>query len=810
METLLQDIRYALRSLRKTPGVTLVAVLTIGLAIGVNTTALTWMERFVLQPLPGVPESGRLVSLNTGGPGGDMWAVSYPDFRDWRSGNRSFEGIAAEAWLQLTMRAAGGPAQRAWGVAAPGSYFSVLGVRLALGRGFRPEDESSAAPVVVLSHGLWQRVFAGDSTVVGRHVMLNGHDFTVIGVAPPRFVGSNVGLSFDVWVPITLFETLSPNPGILTSRGSRFMMSTVARLRPGVGLEQARQDVNAIHRQLAQTYPNEDGNTTVVVLWLKDSGASSWFRPVLVALLGATVVVLLVACANLANVLLAKAGARRREIGIRLAVGAGRGRLIRQLLTESLVLAAGGGAVGVLMAVWGKDAMKALLPATPYPISMDSTLDARVLAVAVLVTLATGVLFGLVPAILSSGVAALATALREGAASRPARRARLQSTLVASQVALSLVCLVCAGLFVHGLQRAQSVDTGMREPRHVLLANTDLFRAGYTDSTGPAALERLLERVRGLPGVRSASLSTMVPMGFGGWNSTGAQIEGYTFRADESNSIPYSQVGPGFFETIGTAVVRGRDFTADDRAGSLPVAVVNEAFARRYWPGQDPLGKHLTLDGQAQTVVGVVRDIKYRRLQDPPTPLFFRPIAQWYESSFTLYVRATGDPRALQPALRREFEGVSPDLPFTDVRTLAEHMGAATFIQRNGAYSLATVGGVALILAAVGLFGVLSYSVSQRTRELGVRIAVGASRRDVLALVVGQALRLTAAGIGVGVVLAAGAGRLLRSQIFGVSPLDPVTFVGVVLLLGAVALLAAWLPARRAAKVDPIIALQAE
>ena len=809
METLLQDIRYALRSLRKSPGVTLVAVLTIGLAVGVNTTAFTWMERFVLQPLPGVPESGRLVSISTGGPGGELMSVSYPDFRDWRSGSRSFEGVAAEAWLQLTLRAGDGPAQRAWGVAAPGDYFSVLGAHPALGRGLGPEDESGAAPVVVLSHSLWQRVFAGDTAVLGRHLMLNGQDFTVVGVAPRRFVGSNVGLAFDVWVPITLVELLSPNPGILTSRGSRFMMSTVARLKSGVSLEQARQDLNAIQRRLSETYPNDDGNTTVAVRWLRDSGASSWFRPVLVALLGATVVVLLVACANLANVLLAKAAARRREIGIRLAVGAGRGRLVRQLLTESLVLASGGGAVGVLLAVWGKDAMKAIVPATPYPLSMDSTLDARVLAVAALVTLATGVAFGLVPAVQSSGVA-LATALREGAASRPAGRARLQSALVAAQVALSLVCLVCAGLFMRGLRRAESVDTGMRDPRHVLLVNTDLFPAGFTDSTGPAAIERLLERVRGLPGVSAASLSTMVPMGFGGWSGTGVSIEGYTFRPDESNSIPYSQVGPGYFETIGTPIVRGREFSAADRAGSLPAAVINEAFARRYWPGQDPVGKHVVVAEQVQTVVGVVRDIKYRRLQDPPSPLLFHPIAQWHNSGFTLYVRSAGDPRSLQAALRSAFESVSPDLPFTDVRTLAEHMGAATFIQRNGAYSLATVGVVALILAAVGLFGVLSYSVTQRTREIGVRIAVGASRRDVVGLVVGRALRLTAIGLGVGIALAAGAGRLLRSQIFGVSPLDPVTYAGMAALLAAVALLAAWLPARRAARVDPIVALQAE
>jgi predicted permease len=806
VETLLQDIRYALRSLRKSPGFALVAILTIGLAVGTNTVAFTWMERFVLNPLPAVPQSSELLAVVSAGPGGDIWQMSYPNLRDWRDGVRSFEGLAAQSFEEMTLRTTG-PAERAWGVFAAANYFDVLHVRAALGRTFRPEEETQAAPVAVISHDLWQRTFAGDSGVVGRHVMLNGHDFTIIGVAAEKFAGTIPALRFDLWVPVTLYALLTPNRSILTERGSNWL-DGIARLKPGVTIEQARQEINALNRRLAESFPDLR-NTTVSVRWFGEAGATPLFRPLMAALLGVTVVVLLVACANLANLLLARATARRREIGIRLAVGAGRGRLVRQLLTESLVLALSGGVVGVLIALWGKDSMAALLPAAPFPIFIAYELDARVLGVAFAVSVLTGVVFGLVPALQASRVD-LVPALRDGASTGPVSRSRLQAALVAAQVALSLVCLVCAGLFVRGLQRAQSLDTGMRDPQYVLLAKTNFFLAGYSDSTGPAALERLLERVRALPGVRSASVGTMLPLGLGGWTSTSIRVEGYSFRTDETTAIPYSQVGPDYFETIGTPIVRGRGFTADDRAAAPQVAVVNETFARRYWAGQDPLGKHITINGQERTVVGVARHTGHSRLGGPTPPVFFRPILQSWRENLTILVRVAGDPRALQQALRRTLEDLDPGLPLTDVRTLAEHIGAASFVQRIGAWSMATFGVLALVLSAVGLFGVLSYSVAQRTREMGVRIAIGATRRDVLGLIVGRAMRLTAIGLGIGIVLAAGAGQLLRGLILDVSPLDPVTFVAVMVLLAAVAFLAAWLPARRAARVDPLVALQAE
>jgi len=811
METLLQDVRYALRGLRRSPGFALVAILIIGLAIGVNTMVFTWVERLVLRPLPGVPESQRLVALQLQDQGG-AGNLGYLDYRDWRDGARAFDGLAAYGDFPPVSLRVSGPAEQAYAEGVSWNMFDVLRVRPALGRGFRPEEESERTPVAVISHSLWRRSFGGDSGVVGRHVMLNGNDFTVVGVTPPDFAGPQVGLRYDLWIPLTLLEQVAGWDGALSVRGWRLVDMGIARLRPGVSLEQARQDMNAVHRRVAEVNPGYHRNTSPLVRRFTDTGVSAWLRPVMGALLGVTVLLLLIACANLANLLLARASSRGREMGVRVAIGAGRGHLVRQLLTESLVLACGGGIVGVLIAAWGKDVALALMPATGFPIGFDLSLDARVLAIAALVTVATGVAFGFAPALRASNTS-LATAMRDGASSASVRRSRLQSGLVVAQVALSLVALACAGLFVRGLQRARAVDTGIRQPENVLLVDVNTLAAGYSDSAGAALVDRLLERVRALPGVRSAAVATQLPLGFGGFSDMSVEIDGYTFRENEDRTALISWVSAQYFETAGVPILRGRGITEQDRSGAPDIVVVNEAFARRFWPGQDPIGKRLRAGGSTgpwRTVVGVSRDVKGRSLAEAAPATFYRPIQQAFSSRFTLHVRSEGDPRALQQTLRRAFEELDPNLPLAGVRTMAQHMSAASFVQRMGAWLLSSFGALALVLAAVGLYGVLSYSVAQRTREMGVRIAVGASRKDVLALVVGRAMRLTAIGLAAGIVLAAGAGRLLRSQIFGVSPLDPVTFVGAVLLLGAVALLAAWLPARRAARVDPIVALQSE
>ena len=808
MESLLQDIRFALRGLRKAPGFALVAVLTIGLGVGVNTTVFTWMRTLVLRPFPGVQRSDRLVALYTRPPTTDAdWAISYLTYRDWHEGARAFEGIAVSHNEQLGLRL-GGPPERVWGQLISANYFDVLGVRPEVGRGFLPDEERTAAPVAVISHRLWRRTFAGDLGVVGRRVMLNGRDMTIVGVAPERFAGLTPGLAFDVWLPVTLQPSLMPTRhSRVAERGERWLQA-FARLREGASLEQACGDLAAVQSRVAKAYPDETGFTSRV-LRLGESGPAAQMVPLLSALLGVTGLVLLIACADLASLLLARATGRTREIGIRLALGAGRGRLIRQLLTESVLLSLAGGAAGVLFALWARDAIVPLLPAESVPIGLDFGTDPAVLLFALAVAVATGLVFGLAPA-LQASKPDLVSALKSAVGPGHGGKLRAQNALVAGEIALCVVSLVCAGLFVRGLQRAQTVDPGFREPESVLLVTTDFAFSGYGDSTGQALADRLLDQVRALPGVSTASLASIVPLGFMGGESDYTQAEGYTPQQRENMIVAFNNVGSEYFSTLGIPIVQGRAIDRTDGRDALPVAVVNEAFARRYFPGTSPLGRTVDQDGRRMTVVGVAGDGKYTSLTEAPQPLVYRPYSQHYVPYITLHVRSAGDPRRLERALRAAFERTDPNLPFLDVRTLEEQMGVVTLFQRVGTWMLVAFGALALGLAAVGVYGVLSHSVGQRTREIGVRMAVGASRRDVLALIVGGAMRLALAGLAAGLVLAAGAGRLLRSQIFGVSPLDPVTFVGVIALLAAVALLAAWLPARRAARVDPIVALQAE
>jgi predicted permease len=801
MDALLQDLRFTLRSLRKSPSFALVAILTIGLATGAATTAFTWLERMVLRPLPSVPEVERLVKMEEIQPDGRSQSLSYPTFSDWREHATAFEGIAVEELAELSLRTTG-PARRVWGGLASANLFQILHVRPQLGRTFLPDEEARTAPVAVLSHGLWQRAFGADSGIVGRHVTLGGLDFTIVGVAPPGFAGSEGLLAYDLWIPVTFLPVMTGSQRPLDRNWHQF--EPLARLKPGVSLAQARHDIRAVHRGLVSAGAADSG-TSVQLMRTVDSGAAQFLAPVLRALLGIALVVVLIACANLANLLLARATTRQREIGIRLAVGAGRARLVRQLLTESLLLALCGGALGVPLAVWARDGFLAFLPAIPFPLAVDLSLDGRVLAFAAGTSLLTSVAFGLVPALHAARVELL-PALRAGAATGPRRRSRLQAALVGAQVALSLVALVCAGLFVRSVGRAHGTDTGMHDPRGVLLVNTDLRLAGYTGATGPAVLERLLADVRALPGVRGASVATHVPLGLGGWTGDSLVVESSAERA----LIRYNRVAPDYFETVGIGILRGRAIKVQDGPADVPAVVVTETFARRYWPDADPLGRRIKIGGTTRTVIGVARDTRYRELTREVPPLAYVPIRQSYAAAFMLHVRAGADTRTLEAALRRTFERIDPSLPFTDVRTMAKQADASLMLQNIGAGALSAFGALALVIAAIGLYGVLSYMVSQRTREIGVRVAIGASRRDVIALVVGGAARLTAVGLACGLLLAIGAGQLLRSQLFGVSPLDPATFAGVIALLAAVALLAAWLPARRAARVDPIVALQVE
>jgi predicted permease len=806
MESLLQDLRFGLRALRKRPGLTLIAVVSLGLGIGANTTVFTWMNTFVLRPLPAVPGFDRIVAINTHGPGQASWSVSYPSLRDWRAQSRSLD-IAASAFGQLGLRGEGGTVERTWTALASGNYFDVLGIRPALGRLLTLRDEDERAGVVVLGYAYWQRRFAGDSAIVGRHLLFNGHDLEVIGVAAPRFGGTIIGLQFDAFTPVTLLPMLTGQSG-MDGRQNQFM-DAVGRLRAGWTLAQARQELDGLAKRISVETGDGDSRNGAFVKPLTDEGAAAFLRPVLIALLGVTGLVLLIACANVANLLLARAIARRREIGIRLALGAGRWRLVRQLLTESLALGLMAGGVGVLVAYWSRDLFASLVPPAPFPVSLEFIVDGRVLLFALGVTLAAAMVFGLFPALQASNPALVPT-LKDEIGGGPAHRSRLQSALVISQVALSLVSLVCAGLFLRSLQASREADVGFTGPEHVLLVSTDLQLAAVPDSQRVALTARLLERLRAVPGVAAASLSMTSPLGFGGSSSQGVAPDGYVPQRDENMSVQYYVVGSDYFRAMGIPVLQGRGIERADVAGALDVAVVSERFAQRFWPGQDPVGRRFRRSGVWRTVVGVAKQGKYQSLTEPARAMIYIPFAQEPRSDFDVIVRAPGDPKALTRAARQAFQDVKADLPFLDVRTMAEHMQAALFVQTLGATMLVALGAMALLLSAIGIFGVLSYHVGQRTREIGVRVALGAGRRDVVGMVVGRAMRLVAVGLSGGLALALGAGQLLRSQLIGVGPRDPVTFLGIASLLAVVALAASWMPARRAARVDPMVALRYE
>jgi len=802
------DLRCALRMLRKNPALTLVAVISLALGIGANTAIFSWMDGLVLHPLPLVKQPDRLVLLKTLGPGGAEWSVSYPDFLDWRAQVRSVSDLSVFGSGQLGLRTSA-QAERAWGVFASADYFDLLGVRPLKGRLFNPDEARTpgSAPVAVISYAFWQRKFAGDAEIVGRHLTLNSRDFTVVGVLPPKFGGMVVGLAFDVWVPITMQPLLSAG-GSLDRRGDHWL-TAIGRLKPGVTLAEARADIALVQRRLAATY-DEDRTTTALAAPLDSEGAQKWFRPLFIALLGITGVVLLVACANVANLLLARATARRKEMAVRLALGAGRWRLARQLLIESALLAGVGGAVGLFIALWGRELFAGFVPPAPFPIELQFGVNGRVVAFAIVATGLAALVFGLAPALRASRPD-LVPALKDDTGQRGMNRSRLRSALVVAQLALSVVALAAAGLFLRSLDRSKAVERGFGDPRHVLVVSTDLVASGYDRTTGTAFVRRLMDRVAGMPGVTSASVSMFIPLGFPTQYTRGTTVEGYQARRDEDMSLRYTAVGADYFATMETPIVRGRSITAADRDSTLQVAVVNETFARHFWPGLDPIGRRLSMrNGEWITVVGIAEDGKYDALDEAPLPFIFLPFAQFYVSRPNLIVRTAGDPKALLEPLKREFASLDPNAPFLDPRTLEEHIGASVFVQRTGATLLGGFGALALLMAAVGIYGVMAYVVSQRTREMGIRVALGAGRREIVGLVLGQATGLVGLGLAIGVAAAFGVGVLLQSQLLGIKAYDVPTFATILVLLAAVALLASWIPARRAARVDPVVALKYE
>lgn len=816
--TLLQDLRYAVRMMIKSPGLTAVAALTLTLGIGANSAIFSGVSAFVLRPLP-VEEPDRLVRpFETDNP--DEWFgnFSYPDYVDYREQNDVFEGMLAHNIVQAAL-SRDNQNDLVWGELVSGNYFDVLHVSPAMGRGFLPEEDKTPGshPVVVLGHSLWERRFDRDASIVGRSVTLNGQDYTVVGVAPKEFRGTKFGLGMDFWVPMMMQAQITNGTNLLDDRGSHWL-EVVARLKPGVTEEQAAAALTTISARLAEAYPNErSANLRVVVLpetrgrFDDASGTVALGSGLAMAVVG---LILLIACANVANLLLARGMARRREIGIRLALGASRGRLIRQLLTESCLLALVGGGLGLLLAFWITDLMYALIPVLPYTIVLDFAPDARALAFTLVISLVTGVIFGLAPAWQASNPDVVPVLKGETVSFKQgSSRFSLRNMLVVSQVALSMIVLVCGGLFIQSFQKARLANPGFN-PENAIAFSMNPGLLGYTPDQSKEFYRQLIERTRSLPGVETASVANLLPLGDGS-NSTGPLIregEEPPRPGEGIDSLVYL-VGPGYFETMQAPIVRGREFSETDRADRPRVAIINETLARRLWPDQDAVGKRMRVGGTNSAlieIVGVARDGRYRSIGERPRFCLYYPAYQRNESGMTLLVRTTGDPEAFVGAVRQEIQHLDARLPIYNVKTLKQHLTWGLWGPRMAATLSLSFGFVALLLAATGLYSVMAYTVSQRTREIGIRMALGATRSDILKLVASQGMTLAAVGVVIGLIAAFAVTRAIGSLLVGVSSTDPVTYAIITAGLLVVALTASYTPARRATKVDPMVALRHE
>ena len=819
MRTVWHDLRYAVRVFLKSPGFTAAAVLALALGVGANTTVFSFINAILLRPVVGVSDPARLVEVYTSDFSSGLYgASSFPDYVDFRDQSDALAGLAASQETDVSFAASGDDVtERGLALYVTGNYFDVLGVRAAAGRLLTPQDDDrpGAHPLAVISHDLWRRRFSSDAGIAGKSVSLDGLPYTVVGVTAETYRGMRLGDRVpDFWIPMAQM----PEQG-LRERGSRGL-NLIGRLKEGATAERAQAELRGVAARLAAAYPDTNRGTlahpdearpvTVTPAALITPRARRNLRPVSLLLLAVVGVVLLIACANVANLLLARASTRRREIAIRLALGASRRRLVRQLITESVVLALAGGGVGLVISLWTADLLPGFFPAEETAL-LDLSVDSRVLLFTLAVSLATGFVFGLAPALHSSRPD-LVSALKDdsGGASAGLRRFSLRNALVVAQVALSLVLLVGAGLFLRSLRNAVNFDPGF-DADNLLLASLDIRGRELTKERGAQLYRQLQEGVGRLPGVRAASLTRVTPLS-GGGQRRGTFIEGYQPRPNEDTEINTNVVGLNFFGTMGIPVVAGRDFDARDTEKSQPVVVVNEEFARRYYGGRGAVGRRLRTDseGPYSEIVGVARDAKYRSLRESPLPFIYIPLGQEYQRGMTLLVRTEGDPLSVAPGVRAVMQQLDRNLPLYNVKTMQSHVRAALAVDRMIAVLLGVFGGAALLLAAIGVYGVMSYTVAQRTHEIGVRMALGAQPRDVLRLVVGQGMALIIVGGAIGLVLALALSRAVSGLLFNLSATDPLTFAGVTLLLGLAALAACYLPARRAARVDPMIALRHE
>ena len=812
-----QDLKYGVRMLVKSPGFSLIAILSLALGIGANTAIFSLVNAVLLRPLP-VEDPASLVVVSTTdqrNPGN--LPLSHLNFKDLRSQNAVFSDMAAITFNQLNY-SHGQESEQIRAQVVTANYFTVLGAAPALGRGFLPEEEARVTPVAVLSHGFWERSFGSDPTVAGKTMTLNRTPYTIVGVAPKNFSGVLLGGAPAVWLPMS--KNLVPVPDWYETRRGLFLFS-VARLTPGVTVEQARGNLRTIFANLEQTFPvdNKGRSATAVPVLVARLNPNGLGGNVIVQqssfLMIVVGIVLLIACANIANLLLARASKRRREVAIRLALGATRSRLVRQLLTESLLLSLFGGTAGMALAYWTLNAIVAARLPLPFPVDQAVlSIDPRVLAFTAGLAILTGVLFGLAPALQASRpgvVPVLKNELMPAAAGHRGIRGFLTTgqVLVVVQVALSLMALIAAGLFLRDLRHSQHVDTGF-ETRGVLVVNFNLLREGYTQDRGQVFYDRVVERTAGLPGVQGAAIASSPPLA--GGIARSVYPEGTDTTTTGRVLVQVTTVGTGYFQTIGIPIVLGRDFTRADMSDAPKVVVVNQTMAQQFWKGEEAIGKRFKFFGDKDytTVIGVAKDSKYNEVTETSQNFIYQPLSQNYTPQATLHIRAANDAAALGTAVRASVHEIDPSISVFDVRTLEEQVSNSLQPLEMNVMMLAAFGALALLLASIGLYGVASYSVTQRTREIGVRMALGAPASGVLGLVLGHGMILVGAGLLIGLIAAYAAAGLMRTLVVGVNTHDPLTFAVTAAGLGSIALLASYIPARRATRIDPLSALRTD
>src|SRR6516225_8489178 len=816
MRTMLQDIRYGIRLLRADPGFTLIAVLTLAIGIAANATVFNWIDNVLVHPIPGTSNAKELVCFETVAPNGDHLTVSYPAYRDYRDHLMHLSGllIARPAYFSVGLD---DRPERIWGELVSGNYFAVLGVKAGLGRLFSPEeygDKLGGYPVVVIADGLWRRLFQADPDVIGRTLHINKQVLTVVGVTPPEFRGTVPGFALEIWVPAVMAAQLKAMPDWMLSERTSQMFLGTARLKPGVSMELAQSEVTAIAAEIARSNPSSDSGLTamLVPLWKGQFGAPALLARPLRLLMAVCVVILLIVCANVANLILPRVMSRQREFAVRLAMGAGRTRIVRQLLTESFVLTAAGAVAAVPLTVWLQDLLVRLMPPNRFPLTALSGLNLDSVAFGMAVCLIASIASGIAPA-LQSARTDLNRALKEGGGSGTAgvRLLRLRGMLVVSEVALALVALVGAGLFAKSFKASAGINPGF-DARNVAVAYFPLASAGYSVAERKLFCRRLRERLEALPGVKAVAYSDFVPLGFdrGAWEDV--SVDGYVPAKDERMKIYRNIVSPGYFAALHIPIVEGRDFTEQDDESSLRVVIVTQAFRRRFFAGRNPIGYKVRAWGDWFTVVGIAADSNYHTPNEAPMAHFYAPFRQVYreDHSLAFYVRTAGPAEQGVAALRREAEALDPNVSAVNAMPMANYISAALYPQRVAAMLLGGLGALAMLLAAIGLYGVMSYSVSQRAPEMGIRIALGAASGEVVAMLMGQSMRFIGIGLAVGIAIPLALARAASSVLLRVSPSDPAVYAGAALFLAAVALVACYIPARRATHIDPNISLHAE